>query len=364
MASQSRTDLYVGTVKGLFHFRSDDRRAWRREGFHFPEVPIYGVGFDAMTGTLYASLNNIFFGLEIRRSTDLGWTWSATASTPSYGADDDEKVTRVWSFAPAPDEGEGVVYAGVEASGLFRSADRGDSWAEVAALRRHPTHDTWGPGFGGKCLHTIALDQHRPGRMYIAVSAGGIYRTEDRGASWQPINRGIRCDFNPEPMRYPESGQCVHRFALSPTRPDRIFLQNHGGVYRSDDGGDSWVDIGKNLPQDFGFAVVAHPHRADTAFTVPLQADEGRWFLGNQMGLYRTDDAGESWRPLRNGLPGEVWSGVLRGALTHDEEPRVGLYFGTTTGEVYASADEGESWNAVAGHLPRVLAVAAVTRER
>ncbi len=360
MSDSRETLLLVGTMKGLFQFRSDDRRRWQRVSFDFKETPVYTTAFDAVSETLYAAANDSFFGLKVQRSKDMGRTWSATANPPSYAADDAEKVTRVWSFQPAPGEGEGVLYAGVEASGLFRSDDDGDTWSEVAALRQHPTHETWNPGNGGKCLHSIALDPETPGRMYVAASAGGIYRTDDKGASWTPINRGIRADFMPEPMRYPESGQCVHKFALSPTQKDRIWLQNHGGVYRSDDAGSTWVDVGKNLPHDFGFPIAAHPHRADTAFTVPLQADEGRWFVEHKVGLFRTDDAGESWRALRSGLPTEAYDGVLRDAMANDREASVGLYFGTTTGSVYASADEGETWHEVASHLPRVLSVKVV----
>jgi photosystem II stability/assembly factor-like uncharacterized protein len=200
--------------------------------------------------------------------------------------------------------------------------------------------------------------------MYVAASSGGIYRSDDNGASWSPVNQGIRCDFNPEPMRYPESGQCVHKFALSPTQQGRIWLQNHGGVYRSDDGGDTWADVGKNLPKDFGFPVAAHPHDADSAFVAPLVADGARWCVDNKVGLFRTEDRGESWRPLRNGLPADAWVGVLRNAMTNDREPSVGLYFGTTTGTVYASADEGESWSEVARNLPRVLSVEVVGPSR
>lgn len=354
------TLLLVGTAKGLFQFVSMDRRHWRRAAFDFPEMPVYTTAFDASTGTLFAAVNSGFFGVTVRRSTDMGRTWQAGAAAPAYAGDDPEKVTRVWSILPAPAHGPGVVYAGVEASGLFRSDDGGDTWSEVASLRAHPTHATWNPGNGGKCLHSIALDPANPERMYVAASTGGIYRSEDAGTTWGPVSRGIRADFMPEPMRYPESGQCVHKFALSPTRRGRVWLQNHGGVYRSDDGGDSWVDVGGPLPSDFGFPVVAHPHDADTAFIVPLAADTGRWCVENRLGLFRTDDGGESWHPLRGGLPAEVYTGVLRNAMANDREDEVGLYFGTTTGSLFASADEGGNWQEVARHLPRILSVAVV----
>ncbi len=356
----SLTRLFVGTAKGLFQFTSSDRRSWQLASFDFAEQPVYTTAFDHATGTVLAACNDLFFGLTVQRSTDMGRTWKAGSSAPSYAGDDAEKVTRVWSLRPAPREGEGVVYAGVEASGLFRSIDGGDTWTEVASLRGHPTHDTWNPGNGGKCLHSIVLDPADDQRMYVAASTGGIYRSDDRGESWRPVSQGIRMDFAPEDQRYPASGQCVHKFGMVAGRPGRIWLQNHGGVYRSDDGGESWVEVGRSLPSDFGFPIVAHPHRPDTAFIVPLAADPGRWFVDHHMGVFRTDDAGQTWRGYREGLPGGAWNGVLRNAMTSDQESSVGLYFGTTTGDVYASPDEGESFCEVAGHLPRVLSVEVV----
>jgi len=363
-AEDRTTHLFVGTMKGLFHFTSTDRATWQRISFDFAEQPVYTTAFDPSTGTLFAGVNGDFFGMTVQRSQDLGASWKATATAPSYGADDPEKVTRVWSFLPSPEEGEGVVYAGVEASGLFRSADGGDTWTEVASLRRHPTHETWNPGNGGKCLHTIRRDPNDPDRLYIAASAGGIYRSDDRGTSWRPVSKGIRSDFMPEPMRYPESGQCVHKFGMPAGKAGRIWLQNHGGVYRSDDGGDTWVRVDEELPSDFGFPVVAHPHNPDSAWIVPLGGDGGRWCVNHQLGVYRTDNAGNSWRSQHQGLPDQVWTGVLRNAMTADREPEVGLYFGTTVGGVWSSPDEGDSWHEAARNLPRVLSVEVVGPRR
>jgi len=355
-ASTADTLLLVGTVKGLFRFASDDRRTWRPLGASFGGTRIDATAQDPATGRLYAAFNSEWYGPGVRRSDDGGETWDSGGGPIAYASDDPEKVSRVWSLL-AP--GDGTVYAGVEASGLFVSRDGGDTWSEVSALRGHPTHDMWGAGYGGKCLHTLAVDPFEPSRLMVAASTGGVYRSEDRGASWAPSNQGIRADFLPEEQRYPIAGQCVHRFAFSAAQPGRMWLQNHGGVFRSDDSGRQWIDVGASLPSDFGFPVVGHPRRADTAFVVPLDGME-RWVPGNQLRVFRTDDAGASWQPVGPGLPDAVYNGVLRGAMTRDDADPLGLYFGTTGGEVFASADEAATWTQVASHLPRVLSVTAV----
>lgn len=347
--------LLVGTAKGLFRFRSPDRHSWRQEGPDFIGAPIYAAVQDPRSGTLLAGVNDIFYGPSVRRSHDLGATWDQGGSGLAYPADDPEQVTRVWSILPGPAGEPDVIYAGVEASGLFRSCDGGDSWQEVASVRTHPTHDLWFSGFGGKCMHTLAQDPHRPARMYFACSTGGIYRTDDGGETWAAKNEGIRCDFAPEDQRYPVAGQCVHKFSLAATA-NRVYLQNHGGVYRSDDGGDTWLDIGQDLPSDFGFPVVAHPKRADTAYIIPLDGP-GRLPPGLQLAVHRTDDAGRTWRSLESGLPGSVFAGVLRDGFGADHKDPLGLYLGTTSGSLFASTDEGEHWEMVADHLPRIHSV-------
>lgn len=347
--------LLVGTAKGLFRFHSRNRHDWEALGPALEGIPIYTSAYSPDTETLYAGVNSEFYGPSLRRSRDWGDNWDTGGSGLSYAADDPERVTRVWSIRPA---GGLLVYAGVEASGLFRSEDSGDTWAEVSALRQHPTHETWGPGYGGKCLHTIAPDPFNPGRLYIACSSGGIYRTDDLGESWQPINRGIRAEFNPDDQQYPESGQCVHKFMLSPTQSGRIWLQNHGGVYRSDDGGDSWHYVGEGLPSDFGFPIVAHPEDPDRAYVMPVLRGP-RWSPDNVLAVYRTADAGQHWERLAQGLPVPAYTGILRDAFTADQESPLGLYFGTTSGAVYHSADEGQTWNVVAQNLPRIYSVVA-----
>jgi photosystem II stability/assembly factor-like uncharacterized protein len=347
--------ILVGTMKGVFRFRSRDGVSWRPEAPRLTEGTVHTTAYDPARKILYAAANSYFYGPTVRRSTDLGETWDQGVQL-AYGPDDPEKVTAIWSLQPAGD----TLYAGVEASGLFASDDGGDTWREVGSLRAHPTHDTWNPGAGGKCLHSIAVDPHDPNRLFVAASTGGCYRSDDRGASWRPANRGVVVLFAPDDQRYPESGQCVHRIALTAGRKDRLWLQNHGGVYRSDDGGDSWQTVGEGLPADFGFPVVAHPRRADTAFVAPLTADMARWSPENQLAVYRTDDGGATWRGLRRGLPAPTYTGILRDAFCADGAEPLGLYFGTTSGSVFASLDEGETWTEVANQLPRVLSVRAV----
>lgn len=351
--------LAVGTAKGLFRFRSPDRRQWTPLGPTLAGNPIYTTAYHQPSGTLFAAVNSEFYGPAIRRSSDLGETWDAGGVGLSYGPEDDERVTRVWSILPVSSE---RVYAGVEASGLFRSDDAGSTWAELSSLRQHPTHATWGPGFGGKCLHTIVADPFQPNRLYIACSTGGCYRSDDAGRSWRPANHNVRADFMPADQQYPESGQCVHKIAATPAREGRLWMQNHGGVYRSDNGGDTWIAVGSPLPDDFGFGIVAHPKDADVAFVIPLVSSGAmpRWPVGNALAVYRTEDGGTTWTPLAQGLPDAVYAGVLRDAFTRDAERPLGLYLGTTSGELYASADEGQHWQEVARHLPRILSVAAV----
>jgi photosystem II stability/assembly factor-like uncharacterized protein len=351
--------LMVGTVKGLIRFQSDDRRRFKPLSPALTGEPVYHSAYDAESRTLYAAVNSDFYGPSVRRSHDFGETWDTGGQGLQYDEDDAERVTRVWSIRPA---GQGVLYAGVEASGLFRSEDGGDTWHEIRALREHPTHATWGEGAGGKCLHTVLVDPFDGRRLYTACSTGGVYRSDDGGASWRPSNRNIRAEHVPEDLLYPEAGQCVHKIAFSPTRPGRLWARSHSGVYRSDDGGDTWEAIDATLPSDFGFPLVTHPRDPERAFVIPLASDGERWFPGQQAAVYRTDDGGRVWRPLSEGLPGGAFSVVLRDAFSGDGESPQGLYFGTTSGSVYASADEGEVWTTVAQELPRVLSVAVVAQ--
>ncbi|MHB1955575.1 MAG: WD40/YVTN/BNR-like repeat-containing protein [Sulfobacillus sp.] len=344
--------LLVGTAKGLFRYQTYNRTDWHvLEPVLFGD-PVYTSAYNPMTGTVYAGVNSEFYGPSIRRSHDWGDRWDTGGSGLEYGADDPERVTRVWSIRVA---GDRLLYAGVEASGLFRSTDGGDTWAEVSALRQHPTHATWEPGYGGKCLHTVAPDPFHPSRLYIACSSGGIYRSDDGGDHWRPVNQGIRAEFMADDQQYPESGQCVHKFWVSPTLEGRIWLQNHGGVYRSDDSGDSWVSVGEPLPSDFGFPIIGHPVDPDRAYVLPSERWP-RWSPDHVLAVHRTRDGGREWERLQQGLP-QAFTVVLRDAFTGDGRDPLGLYFGTTSGAIFYSADEGDSWHQLAEHLPRIYSV-------
>ncbi|MEY9845896.1 WD40/YVTN/BNR-like repeat-containing protein [Streptacidiphilus sp. MAP5-3] len=359
------TLLAVGTAKGLFLARSKDRRSWEWTGPHFLMEGVYSVAFDLRGDTprILVGADSSHWGPSVFTSDDFGATWQEPAR-PAIGFPESTgaSLVRAWQLQPAGPDEPGVVYAGTEPAALFRSEDGGTSFALVEALWRHPQREQWGAGFGGQGLHTIILDPRDPARLTIAVSSGGVYRSADTGASWEPANTGIEARFFPEENRLPEFGQCVHKISTDAVDPDRLYLQNHGGVYRSDDGGALWKRIDAGLPADFGFPVVAHPHRGDTAYVFPLVADYERLAPEHRCRVYRTDDAGETWQALEKGLPqGEHFGIVLRDALTTDQGEPAGIYFGNKNGEVYGSADEGETWALLHEHLPTVLCVRAAT---
>jgi photosystem II stability/assembly factor-like uncharacterized protein len=282
-------------------------------------------------------------------------SWDAACHGLDFGADSEYRVRRIWQVAPG--ERPGTVYAGTQRAGLFRSEDGGENWAAVPGLNDHPHAASWEPGGGGLCLHTIIPHPSDPSRIWVAISTGGVYRSDDGGRTWQPRNRGIRADFIPGEA--PEYGQCVHKIALHPSVPDRLYLQNHGGVYRSDDGGDSWIDIGGGLPSDFGFPIAVHPHDPDTVYVVPLQ-DMERYVPDGEMAVWRSRDRGESWERLDDGLPTGAWLVILRDSMATDDLDEHGLYVGTRTGQVFYSRDEGASWDTLADYLPPVYSVHAM----
>ncbi|GAA3368327.1 sialidase family protein [Streptomyces sannanensis] len=352
--------LTVGTRKGLFVGR---RRGggWEFEGPHFNAEAIYSVAIDnrrAGPRLLVGGVNS-HWGPSVIHSDDLGRSWTEpkqpAVKFPQFTA---ASLERVWQLHPAGPAAPDVVYAGTEPAALFRSQDGGETFELVRALWEHPTRDRWVPGGGGEGLHTIVTDPRDARAVTVAVSAAGVFRTRDGGESWAPSNKGVSAVFLPDPR--PEFGQCVHKIAQDAVDPDRLYLQNHWGVYRSDDAGASWTDIGGGLPSDFGFAAAAHPHRADTAYVFPIKADADRVPAGHRCRVYRTTDAGRSWEPLSAGLPeGRHYGTVLRDALCTDNADPAGVYFGNRNGEVYASADDGDSWQLLASHLPDVLCVRA-----
>jgi photosystem II stability/assembly factor-like uncharacterized protein len=299
------------------------------------------------------------WGAELRSSDDFGRSWSADdKGTVRFPEDTGQSLTRIWQITPGRAADPDALYCGVEPAALFESRDGGKTFTLNRGLWSHPHREKWQPGGGGLGLHTILPDPTRPERMWVAISTGGVYRTEDGGRSWRTAHKGVRAQFLPDP--HPEFGQCVHKVAGNPRRPDRLFLQNHWGLYRTDDAGDSWTDIANGVPSDFGFAMATHPHDADTAYIVPLESDEFRCTPQGKLRVYRTRNAGKRWQAMTKGLPQEdALETVLRDALTTDTLPKAGVYFGTRSGNVYASADEGTSWRPVAKSLPPVLCVRA-----
>ena len=250
------------------------------------------------------------------------------------------------------------MYAGVERAGIFKSEDGGANWSGLAGLHNHPHVPTWEPGGGGLCLHTIVRHLDDPDRMWVAISTGGVYRTDDGGRSWNPKNVGISAVFMPDP--YPEYGQCVHKIAMATGQPDTLYAQNHGGVYRSDDGGDQWNDIAPGLPSDFGFPLVTHPHDPDSVYVVPLAADTARYVPEGKMAVYRTQDRGANWTMQHQGMPAPAYMVILRDAMDADDCDEHGLYVGTTTGQLFHSRDEGRTWQTLADYLPPIYGVTAV----
>jgi photosystem II stability/assembly factor-like uncharacterized protein len=355
--------LLVGTTKGAFMITSDEsRKRWKVSGPHFPGEAVYSIAHDQRGGrsrTLVGATSN-HWGPTIRLSDDFGETWTGPERQAlRFPESSGLSLAQVWQIAPSRAEEPDVLWAGVEPAALFRSADAGESWEPVDGLLNHEHRPKWMPGGGGLCLHTIVLDAKEPSRMAIAISTAGFYRTDDGGTTWAPRNNGVRAVFLPNQM--PEFGQCVHKVVNHPSRPERLFLQNHWGLYRSDDWGDSWQDIANGVPSDFGFAIQMHPHDPDTAYIVPLQSDEFRVVPDARLRVYRTRDAGASWEPLGAGLPQEqAFESVLRDALTTDTHESAGVYFGTRSGKLYGSSDSGDSWMPIIESLPPICCVKAV----
>ena len=364
MQSNSGVLVMVGTTKGAFVLRgSADRQCFESSGPLLEGSSVPSMAFDGRGGRkrILAGASNFFFGTNVLRSDDLGRTWNEPTEGGNVKFPDgtDAALKQVWQIRPGRDSEPDVVYAGVEPAALFRSEDAGETFSLVQGLWDHPHRPQWQPGNGGLCMHTVLPHPTDPRKMVIAVSAAGVYRTEDGGGTWQASNTGIRVDFLPEDQRFPEFGQCVHKIARDPSRPETLYLQNHGGLYRSEDDGATWQTAANGVPSDFGFPIVAHPKRSGTAYVIPLEG-WGRWSPKGQCQVYRTTNGGESWEPLSSGLPQKnAYITVLRDAFCSDEAEQPGFYFGTRSGEVYGSFDDGETWRLLAEHLPAVLCVRA-----
>ena len=352
--------LLVGTAKGAFLCWSDSaRREWRIDGPHFKGESVYAMTFDQRGGRrrILAGTRSFHWGSVIRLSDDLGATWSAPErQNIRFPAETDLALTQVWQIRCGPPDEPDLLYAGVEPAALFESRDGGDSWTLIEGLHSHEHRAQWQPGGGGLCLHTIVLDPANPKRILVAISTGGVYRSDDGGATWQARNKGVRADFLPD--KHPEFGQCVHKVARAASGTGRLFLQNHWGLYRTDDWGDSWHDVANGVPSDFGVALDTHPHERDTAYIVPLESDGFRCVPEAKLRVYRTRDAGASWQPLTRGLPQEdAYETVLRDGLCTDALRPAGVYFGTRSGKLFGSADEGDSWREIADGLPSIACV-------
>jgi photosystem II stability/assembly factor-like uncharacterized protein len=368
----SQVRVLVGTRKGAFLLTSDAvRREWRVDGPHFAGWEVMHVnGSPADPDRLYASQWTGWHGQVVQRSDDGGRTWEAVGNDFAYdgepgthqwydGTPHPWKFTRVWHFEPSPDDPD-TVFAGVEDAALFRSADGGHSWQELPALRTHPTGSTWQPGAGGMCLHTILIDPSAAQRMYVAISAAGVFRTDDGGKSWTLATTGLRSEFLPEPVA--KAGHCVHNLAMHPSRPDTVFMQKHWDVCRSDDAGDHWTEVSGNLPSDFGFPIAVHAHEPETIYVVPIKSDTEHYPPDGKLRVARSRTGGNEWELLTNGLPQRnVYVDILRDAMAVDSLDSCGIYFGTTGGQVYASADSGDTWAPIVEHLPPVLSVEVQT---
>jgi hypothetical protein len=355
------TDLIaVGTRKGLFLARSEDgRRTWTVDGPHLLAQEVAAVSVDTRRRTprVLASVLYGHWGPTVMWSDDLGATWQETESGAiRFPEDTGAALARVWQLRPDSADRPDVVWAGCEPHSLWRSTDGGCSFSLVRGLWDHPHRPTWEPGGGGGAVHTVLPDPASD-RVAVAMSTGGVYVSEDGGGSWAPRSKGISAVFMPDPM--PEYGQCVHKVAVDASGPQRMYAQNHFGVFRTDDGGGSWTSIAEGLPADFGFPVVASPRTPGTAWVVPLVADMQRVPPGGRLRVHRTTDAGETWSEVGKGLPDGAWTAVVRDAFCADEHDPTGIYLGTRDGCVYASADEGETFDLVVDHLPDVLVVRA-----
>jgi photosystem II stability/assembly factor-like uncharacterized protein len=368
----SAVRVLVGTRKGAFVLTSDgNRENWDIAGPHFAGWEMSHLkGSPADKDRIYASQSTGWFGQQIQRSDDGGRTWEPVGHEFSYdgtpgthqwydGTPHPWEFARVWHLEPSLDDPD-TVYAGVEDAALFKTTDGGQSWHEMSGLRGQDSGSQWAPGAGGMCVHTILLDPVNPGRMFTAISAAGAFRSDDSGATWRPINKGLRSESMPD--QDAEVGHCVHRIAMHPSRPEVLYMQKHWDVMRTDDGGGSWHEISGNLPTDFGFPIAVHAHEPETVYVVPITSDSQHFPPDGKLRVFRSRTGGNEWEPLTAGLPQQhCYVNVLRDAMDIDSLDECGVYFGTTGGQVYASADGGEHWNAIVRDLPSVLSVEVQT---
>jgi len=370
--AMSKVRVLVGTKKGAFVLSSDaSRKSWKVDGPHFAGWEIYHLkGSPADPDRLYASQSSGWFGQVLQRSNDGGKTWEAAGNEFKYegtpgthvwydGSPHPWEFKRVWHLEPSLKDPD-TVYAGVEDAAFFKSTDGAKTWTELPGLRTHESAGGWAPGAGGLCLHTVVIDPTNTDRMFIAISAAGVFRTDDGGKSWRPTNRGLKSNTMPE--QEAEVGHCVHRIAMHPSRPKTLFMQKHWDVMRTDDGAESWQDIGGNLPTDFGFVVDVHAHEPNTVYVIPITSDSHHFVPEGKLRVYRSRSGGNEWEALTKGLPQkDCYVNVLRDAMAIDSLDSCGVYFGTSGGQVYASADAGDTWAPIVRDLPPVLSVEVQT---
>ncbi|MCA1834775.1 MAG: exo-alpha-sialidase [Actinobacteria bacterium] len=368
----SRIRVLVGTRKGGFILTSDGkRRDWQIDGPHFGGWEVYHLnGSPADPDRIYAAQYTEWHGQVMQRSSDGGKTWEPVGNEFAFTGDagvhkdyDGTKIPfkfkRVWHVEPSADDPD-LAFAGVQDSALFRTTDGGKSWEEMDGLRTHPTHEDWAPGGGGMCLHTILIDPANTQRMYVAISAAGVLRTDDGGASWSIHNKGLSAPYLAEDE--PEAGYCVHNLAMHPSRPDTVFMQKHWGVYRSDDAGGQWINVGATLPSDFGFPIKVNANEPETIYVVPIKSDTEHYPPDGRLRVYRSRTGGNEWEELSKGLPEkDTYVDVLRDAMAVDAMDPCGIYFGTTGGHVFVSADGGDTWDAIVSSLPSVASVEVQT---
>jgi photosystem II stability/assembly factor-like uncharacterized protein len=364
--------LLVGTRKGAFILTSDGKRQdWEVSGPHFGGWEIYHVkGSPVDPSRLYASQSTGWFGQLIQRSNDGGKTWEPAGNQFTYdgstgthqwydGTQHPWEFKRVWHLEPSLSDPD-TVYAGVEDAAIFKTVDGGASWQELSGLRQHESGPRWAPGAGGMGVHTILIDPKNPNRLFVAISAAGVFRSEDGGTTWTPANRGLRSEFMPDPTA--DVGHCVHRIAFHPSNPDVLYMQKHWDVMRSDNGGCQWTEVSGNLPSDFGFPIDVHAHEPETVYVVPIKSDGEHFPPDGKLRVYRSRTGGNEWEALTNGLPQtDCYVNILREAMDVDDLDSCGIYFGTTGGQVYASADSGDSWRPIVRDLPAVLSVEVQT---
>ena len=351
--------VLVGTKRGLFLLTSQDRETWDVESTALKGRRIFFATLDQRDGQrLFAAENGDFFGSFLRFSDDFGQTWQDPEVGIQFPEGGQQKLENIWTIVPGRPNEVGTVYVGVDPASMWVSKDGGMHWEINAGLAKHPTRDSWQPGAGGLCLHTIVADPSNTSRMWVGISAVGCMRTDDGGQSWVFANKNTRTGFLPD--MYPEYGQCIHRFVQHPTNPNVLYQQNHCGIYKSLNAGDDWIDIQHNLPSEFGFPIALDAHNPDTVYVI-VEDPDGRNNVTEQFTVYRTQNSGEEWQALTEGLPAGsgVRLGVLRHGMCADALDPCGVYVGTNTGQLFASNDRGDSWRLIADFLPPIYSVTA-----